>query len=165
MKHSKTEKTNAARLLDNAGVDYELVPYPVDESDLSAVHVASVLGEDVRQVFKTLVLRGDKTGFFVCVIPAFGEVDLKKAARLSGNKKAEMLHVRDLLPVTGYMRGGCSPIGMKKAFPAFFDESCLDFPFIYVSAGCRGLQLKLNPVVLLAFVKAKTGKLLLEFRD
>ena len=110
----KIKKTNAARLLDKAGVPYELIPYEVDEADLSAVHVASSLGENIGQVFKTLLLQGDKNGYFVCVIPGEQEVDLKLAAKVSGNKKCEMLPMKELLPVTGYIRGGCSPIGMKK---------------------------------------------------
>lgn len=115
MKHGnvKIEKTNAARLLDRAKIAYELIPYRVDEEHLAATHVAEQLGEDVAAVFKTLVLRGDRTGHFVCVVPGDHEVDLKAAARISGNKKADLIPVRELLPTTGYIRGGCSPIGMK----------------------------------------------------
>ena len=142
---NKINKTNVARLLDKAGVTYELIPYEVDESDLSAVHVASSLGEDVEQVFKTIVLRGDRTGHFVCIIPGEHEVDLKMAAKASGNKKCELLPLKELLPVTGYIRGGCSPIGMKKRFPTYIHSTCLDYPYIYVSAGVRGLQLKISP--------------------
>ena len=101
-------------MLDQAKVTYELVPYEVDENNLAAAHVAEQLGEDIEQVFKTLVLRGDKTGIFVCVVPGDREVNLKLAAKVSGNKSAEMIHMKELLPVTGYIRGGCSPIGMKK---------------------------------------------------
>ena len=144
----KTGKTNAARMLDRAGIAYQLVAYEVDESNLSALHAAEVSGEDVELVFKTLVLRGDKTGYLVCVIPGAEELDLKKAAKLSGNKKVAMLPTKELLPVTGYVRGGCSPVGMKKAFPVFIHEACLGHPFIYVSAGCRGLQLRLSPEAL-----------------
>ena len=142
---NKINKTNVARLLDKAGATYELIPYEVDESDLSAVHVASSLGEDVEQVFKTIVLRGDRTGHFVCIIPGEHEVDLKMAAKASGNKKCELLPLKELLPVTGYIRGGCSPIGMKKRFPTYIHSTCLDYPYIYVSAGVRGLQLKISP--------------------
>ena len=142
---NKINKTNVARLLDKAGVAYELIPYEVDENDLSAVHVASSLGEDVEQVFKTIVLRGDRTGHFVCIIPGEHEVDLKMAAKASGNKKCELLPLKELLPVTGYIRGGCSPIGMKKRFPTYIHSTCLDYPYIYVSAGVRGLQLKISP--------------------
>ena len=147
-------KTNAARLLDAAGISYELVPYSYTEDDLSAEHVAAELSEPIEQVFKTLVLRGDRNGEFVCVIPGDFEVDLKIAARISGNKSCEMLHLRDLLPTTGYIRGGCSPIGMKKAFPTFIFESALLYDYIYVSAGQRGLQLKIDPRDLIEFIGA-----------
>jgi Cys-tRNA(Pro)/Cys-tRNA(Cys) deacylase len=149
------EKTNAARLLDAAGIKYELVPYEVDEENLAADHVAGQLGENIEQVFKTLVLRGDRNGFFVCVIPGNFEIDLKLAAKLSGNKNCEMLHVKELLPTTGYIRGGCSPIGMKKKFPTFIHESCLLYDYIYVSAGVRGLQLKIAPQDLIDFTGAE----------
>ena len=153
-KDNAPAKTNAARLLDAAGVPYELIPYEVDESDLAAQHVADQLGEDIEQVFKTLVLRGDRGGFFVCVIPGNFEVDLKVAAQISGNKSCEMLHVRELLPTTGYIRGGCSPIGMKKPLPTFVHESALLYPFIFVSAGIRGLQLKIAPQDLIDYIGA-----------
>lgn len=149
----KTEKTNAARLLDAAGIEYELVPYSYSEEDLSAESVAAELSEPIEQVFKTLVLRGDKTKEFVCVIPGDMEVDLKVAAKISGNKNCEMLHEKDLLPTTGYIRGGCSPIGMKKPFPTFIHESALLYDYIYISAGKRGLQIKINPQALIDFVK------------
>lgn len=141
----KINKTNVARLLDKAGVCYELIPYEVDETDLSAIHVAASLGEDIECVFKTLVLHGDRTGYFVCVIPGEHEVDLKLAAKVSGNKKCDLIPVKELLPLTGYIRGGCSPLGMKKHFPTYIHETCLAHPFIYISAGQRGLQLKLAP--------------------
>ena len=150
-------KTNVARLLDKAKIPYSLVPYVVDESDLGAQHIADQLDEDINQVFQTLVLTGDRTKFFVCVIPGNMEVDLKKAAKVSGNKKAEMLHMKDLLPTTGYIRGGCSPIGMKKSFPTFFHSSCLNYDYIYVSAGQRGLQLKINPQQLVDYVRASVA--------
>ena len=152
---NKINKTNVARLLDKAKVPYELIPYDVDENDLSAVHVAASLGEDIEQVFKTLVLRGDKTGHFVCVIPGEHEVDLKMAAKASGNKKCEMLPLKELLPTTGYIRGGCSPIGMKKHFPTYIHDTCLSFPYIYVSAGVRGLQIKLAPQDLIREARAE----------
>ena len=139
----KIAKTNVARLLDKAKVKYELIPYEVDENDLSAIHVAESLGEDIEQVFKTLVLHGDKSGYFVCVIPGEHELNLKMAAKVSGNKKCDLIPMKDLLPLTGYIRGGCSPLGMKKRFPTFIHESCLEFPYIYVSAGVRGLPIKL----------------------
>lgn len=141
----KINKTNAARLLDKAKVPYELIPYEVDENDLSCVHVAASLGEDIECVFKTLVLQGDKSGYFVCVIPGEHEVDLKLAAKVSGNKKCDLIPMKELLPLTGYIRGGCSPIGMKKTFPTYIHTTCLNFSFIYICAGQRGLQLKLAP--------------------
>ena len=147
-------KTNVARLLDAAGIAYELIPYEYTEDDLSAQHVAAELGEDIDRVFKTLVLRGDRNGFFVCVIPGDFEVDLKLAARISGNKSCEMIHVRELLPTTGYIRGGCSPIGMKKPFPTFIHESALLYDSIYISAGVRGLQLKIAPGALISYIGA-----------
>lgn len=148
----KTDKTNAARLLDQAGISYRLVPYEFDENDLAANHVAESLGQDIRQVFKTLVLHGDKTGHLVCVVPGDGEVNLKALAKASGNKKVEMIAMKDLLAVTGYIRGGCSPIGMKKHFPTYFHSTALDFDIIYVSAGVRGLQLEISPKDLIAFI-------------
>lgn len=156
----KIHKTNAARLLDQAKVPYALIPYEVDESDLSAVHVAEQLGERVEQVFKTLVLRGDKTGYFVCVIPGADELNLKKAAKVSGNKSCEMIPMKELLGVTGYIRGACSPVGMKKPFPTFIHPSCLDQDEIYVSAGQRGLQLRLRPEDLVRLVRATVIDLL-----
>lgn len=154
---AKVVKTNASRLLEHAKIAYELVPYEVDETDLAAQHVADSLGEDINQVFKTLVLHADKVGYFVCVIPGNCEVDLKKAARAIGAKKAEMLPMKQLLPLTGYIRGGCSPIGMKKPFPTIFHTTAVDFDVIYVSAGQRGLQLKIEPRALIAFVGARIG--------
>lgn len=150
----KLNKTNVARLLDHAKVSYELIPYEVDENDLSAVHVAASLGEDIECVFKTLVLHGDKSGYFVCVVPGEHEVDLKVAAKASGNKKCDLIPMKELLPLTGYIRGGCSPIGMKKHFPTYIHSTCMDFPFIYVSAGQRGLQIKLAPADLVREARA-----------
>jgi Cys-tRNA(Pro)/Cys-tRNA(Cys) deacylase len=124
----KIQKTNAARLLDQQKIKYELIPYQVDESDLSAVHIAEQLNEPIECVFKTLVLRGDKSGYFVCVIPGDKEVDLKKAAKASGNKSCAMIPMKELLPVTGYIRGGCSPLGMKKRFPTYIHETAIDYP-------------------------------------
>jgi len=139
------KKTNAARLLDARGIQYELIEYEVDENDLGAVSLAKKLGQDIEQVFKTLVLRGDKTGVFVCVIPGDAEVDLKKAAKVSGNKNCAMVLQKELLGLTGYIRGGCSPLGLKKPYPIYIHETCQLFDTIYISAGQRGLQLKLNP--------------------
>lgn len=139
------KKTNAARLLDSQKIPYELIPYEVEENDLGAQHVADQLHEDIQQVFKTLVLQGDRSGYFVCVIPGAEEVDLKKAAKISGNKKCDLIPMKELLPLTGYIRGGCSPIGMKKAFPTYLHETAMQFDHIYVSAGVRGLQFKISP--------------------
>ena len=150
----KIEKTNAARLLDRTKIAYDLVPYTVDEDNLAATHVAEELGEDIATVFKTLVLRGDRSGLFVCVIPGDKEVDLKAAARVSGNKKADLIPMKELLPTTGYIRGGCSPIGMKKPLPTFIHSTCLDHERIYISAGVRGLQIAIAPADLVAYVGA-----------
>ena len=143
------KKNNAARLLDAKSISYNLVEYEVDESDLSAITLAQKIGQNIEQLFKTLVLRGDKMGVFVCVIPGNAEVNLKKAAKISGNKSCAMIHQKELLPLTGYIRGGCSPLGMKKSYPIYIHETCQLFDFIFVSAGQRGLQLKINPVDLI----------------
>ena len=148
-------KTNAMRLLDAAGIEYTPMTYAYDESDLSGLHIVSQIGLPPEQVFKTLVAKGDKTGPVVFCIPVADELDLKKAAAASKNKKVEMLHVKDLLGLTGYVRGGCSPIGMKKKFPTFVDETCVLFDRITVSAGCRGCQLLLLVDALTAFVDAR----------
>mgnify|MGYP003306727494 CR=1 FL=1 len=148
----KIEKTNAARLLDRAKIAYNLIPYEFDENDLAAQHVADSLGQDIAKVFKTLVLHGDRTGYIVCVIPGDKEVELKALAKVSGNKKVEMIPMKDLLGVTGYIRGGCSPIGMKKRFPTYFHSTAADHDVIYVSAGVRGLQIEINPNELISFV-------------
>jgi len=156
------EKTNAARLLDRAKVSYQLISYEVDESDLSAIHVAELLKEPIEQIFKTLVLKGDKTGFFVCIIPGAEELDLKKAAKISGNKSCDMIPMKDLLQVTGYIRGACSPLGMKKQFPTFIHETCTDFDQIYISAGKRGLQILVSPQQLVAEIRAIVGNLVVQ---
>ena len=145
MAKQKIEKTNAARLLDRAKIKYELIPYEVDENDLAATHVAEQLGEDIATVFKTLVLRGDRTGHLVCVVPGDHEVDLKAAARASGNKWVEMIAMKELLPTTGYIRGGCSPIGMKKQFKTVLHETAQLFDTILFSAGKIGYQVELPP--------------------
>lgn len=155
----KVEKTNAARLLDRAKIAYELIPYTVDEDNLAATHVAEELGEDIASVFKTLVLKGDRTGHFVCVIPGDKEVDLKAAARVSGNKKCDLIPMKELLATTGYIRGGCSPIGMKRPFPTFFDSSVEAQERIYISAGIRGLQIAIAPQALIDFVGATVAEL------
>lgn len=158
----KIEKTNAARLLDRAKIAYELIPYTVDEDNLAATHVAEELGEDIATVFKTLILRGDRNGHFVCVIPGDKEVDLKAAARVSGNKKADLIPMKELLPTTGYIRGGCSPIGLKKPFPTIFHSSVLEHDKIYVSAGVRGLQIAIAPKDIISFVGATVADIVME---
>ncbi|NDV78226.1 Cys-tRNA(Pro) deacylase [Dysgonomonas sp. 511] len=155
----KIEKTNAVRILDKHKIGYQLIPYQVDESDLSAIHVARQLNEPVEQVFKTLVLKGDKTSYFVCIIPGAEELDLKLAAKISGNKKCDMIPMKDLLATTGYIRGACSPIGMKKQFPTYIDSSASNYPFIYISAGKRGLQIQLNPADLISLLNIEAVKL------
>lgn len=154
MAKNTVPKTNAARLLDRDGLPYSLVPYEVDPDNLDARHVADSLGEDINAVFKTLVLHSDK-GHFVCVVPGNTEVDLKKAAKAMGAKKAEMIPMKELLPLTGYIRGGCSPIGMKKPFPTFFHNTAPSFNKIYISAGVRGIQICINPSDLIGFVGAR----------
>ena len=138
-------KTNAARLLDTLKLPYDLISYEVDEEHLDAVHVAQSCGQNVDQVFKTLVALGDKTGINVFCIPGAYELDLKKAAAVSGNKSVEMVKVKDLFALTGYIRGGCSPLGMKKKYPVFIDETALLYDIVFVSGGLRGLQIKIAP--------------------
>ena len=145
-------KTNVARLLDKAKITYKLIPYEVDENNLAADHVAEELGEDIERVFKTLVLHGEKSGYFVCVIPGDMEVDLKAAAKAAGAKKADLIPMKELLPLTGYIRGGCSPIGMKKRFPTYFHSTVNNFDVVYVSAGVRGLQFEISPSDLIGYV-------------
>ena len=147
-------KTNAMRLLDAAGIEYSTAEYEYDESDLSGIHAAEAIGMPAEQVFKTLVTRGDKTGILVFCIPVAEELDLKKAATVSGNKKIEMIHVKELLSLTGYLRGGCSPVGMKKKYPCFIDETAVLFEKIAVSAGMRGEQLILAPDDLIKYINA-----------
>ncbi len=157
---AKTPKTNVARLLERDKIAHKLVTYEVDENNLAATHVAEVLGEDVERVFKTLVLNSTPTGHIVCVIPGDKEIDLKKAARAAGMKKVEMLPLKELLPLTGYIRGACSPIGMKKPLPTFIHQTATDFDEIFVSAGQRGLQLCINPSDLITFVGATIADLI-----
>lgn len=151
------KKTNAVRMLDKLGITYEIVEYEVDENDLSAVHIANEAGMFIEQVFKTLVVRGDKTGIYVACIPGGLELNLKEISRLTGNKKSELVHVKELLNLTGYIRGGCSPIGMKKSYPTFLDGSAFKFSSIFISAGQRGLQIKINPKDLQQITGAKIG--------
>lgn len=146
--------TNAMRLLRQAGIPFGTAEYQVDESDLSGVHLADTMGVDVDCVFKTLVTRSSPKNLFVFCIPAAQELDLKKCASLVGEKKIEMIHVRELPALTGYIRGGCSPVGMKKKFPTYFDETALLFDRIYVSAGQRGVQLLIAPEALADYCEA-----------
>ncbi len=147
-------KTNAMRLLDAARISYRSSEYAYDEADLSGLHAAREIGMPPEQVFKTLVARGDKTGLGVFCIPVCCELDLKKAAEASGNKKVEMIGVKEILPLTGYLRGGCSPIGMKKQYPTFIDETAALFEEIAVSAGVRGQQILIAPEVLIGYIQA-----------
>ena len=157
---SKSVKTNAMRMLDRAKIPYEPLTYEVDEGDLSGTHVADSVGLPYSQVFKTLVAKGDKNGFCVFCIPVDKEIDLKLAAIVSENKKIEMVAVKDLLATTGYIRGGCSPVGMKKEFPTYFDESVKNYDKITISAGIRGCQLLLSSDELIKFTKAKIEKII-----
>ena len=152
-------KTNAMRMLTSAKIPFEVLEYEVDENDLSGTHIAEQLNFPPEKMFKTLVARGDKTGPLVFCIPVAEEINLRVAAVITGNKKIEMIHVKDLLALTGYIRGGVSPIGMKKKFPTYIDESALNFDQITVSSGTRGAQLLLNREALINFVGAKTEKL------
>lgn len=154
------KKTNAMRILETKKVSYRVLEYIPDENDLSGVHVAEQIGLPPEQVFKTLVARGDKNGVAVFCIPCGGVLDLKTAARLTGNKRVEMLHVRELPALTGYIRGGCSPIGMKKNYPTFLDESARKCDEIAVSAGIRGCQVLLSPEDLIACVGCTVAALL-----
>jgi len=155
-------KTNAMRMLDKAKIPYEALEYKVDDSDLSGVTIANTVGLSCDMVFKTLVAKGDKTGPVVMCIPVDKEIDLKKAASFTGNKKIEMIHVKDLLGLTGYIRGGCSPVGMKKKFPTFFNDSCLEHEKITVSAGIKGCQLLVDRASLISYTEAKLGNLIKE---
>lgn len=158
MKHNK--KTNAARILDELRIAYKLVEYPVDEEHLDAVHVAQEVGMPPAQVFKTLCVRGDRSGVIFAVIPGNGELDLKALAKVSGNKHVELVHLKEVLPLTGYIRGGCSPLGAKKNYPVYFDESCELWDEIAISAGQRGMQLVAAPQDLQRATKAVVAPLI-----
>lgn len=159
MSKKKRVKTNAARILDTLGISYELKEYPVDESDLSAVHVAASIGMSIKMVYKTLVARGDKTGILMAVIPGGGELDLKALAAASGNKRVEMVHLKEVSALTGYIRGGCSPLGAKKEYPVYLDASAETQGTIAVSAGKRGEQILLAPKDLVRAAKATVAAL------
>lgn len=158
----KLKKTNAARILDNLGIEYEIKTYDVDESDLSAVHVAQTAGLNIDTVFKTLVTRGDKTGIIMAVIGGDKEINLKSLAKASGNKSVEMISLKELLPLTGYARGGCSPLGAKKDYPVFLDSRALTQEKISISAGLRGMQIILAPEDLVRATGAKVADLIQE---
>ena len=151
-----SEKTNAIRLIQQATLVYREAFYDYDENDLSGLHAAQAISMPPEQVFKTLVARGDRNGINVFCIPVCCELDLKKAAKVSGNKKLDLVPVKELLPLTGYIRGGCSPVGMKKHYPTFFDETCILWDEIAVSAGARGHQLLIAPDLLVTFVRGST---------
>lgn len=156
------KKTNAARILDDLKIEYRLVEYPVDEEHLDAVHVAKEVGMPPDQVFKTLCVRGDKTGVIFAVIPGDGELDLKALARVSKNKSCEMVHLKEVLPLTGYIRGGCSPLGAKKDYPVFMDETMILWDEIAISAGQRGMQIVANPEELARATRAVVAPLIFE---
>lgn len=156
------KKTNAARILDDLKIEYRLVEYPVDEEHLDAVHVAKEVGMPPDQVFKTLCVRGDKTGVIFAVIPGDGELDLKALARVSKNKSCEMVHLKEVLPLTGYIRGGCSPLGAKKDYPVFMDETMILWDEIAISAGQRGMQIVANPEELARATRAIVAPLIFE---
>lgn len=151
-------KTNAMRQLDAAKIKYKVYEYEVDESDLSGTHVAAQLGLDFEMVFKTIVAKGDKTGYLVFCVPCHKEIDLKLAATVTGNKRVETVQVKELLGLTGYIRGGCSPIGMKKKFPTYIESSAVNFEEITISAGVRGAQLLVSTKELIAFIGAKLAE-------
>ncbi len=153
-------KTNAMRMLDKAKVEYTTREYEVDEQDLSGSHAADMMGADHGSVFKTLVLKGEKMGYLVCCIPVDGELDLKKVAKAAGDKKVEMIPMKDLQGITGYIRGGCSPVGMKKQFPTFIDETARSYEEIVVSGGLRGQQIVISPQALAGFIKGEFASLI-----
>lgn len=150
----KIKKTNACRILDRLHVTYDLIPYPVTETELGAEHIAETLREPIERVFKTILVRGDKTGPLVGVVPGHLEVSLKELAKVSKNKRIDTVPLKELTPLTGYIRGGCSPVGLKKPYPIFIDSSVMNFETVYVSAGQRGLQLKIAPKALIESVNA-----------
>lgn len=158
----KIKKTNACRILDGLGIGYDIKTYEVDEEDLSAVHVAQVSGLDIKMIFKTLVARGDKTGIIMAVIGGGDELDLKALAKTSGNKSVEMIALKELLPLTGYVRGGCSPLGAKKNYPVYIDNRALTLEKISVSAGLRGMQIILSPQDLIKAANATVGKIIFD---
>lgn len=157
---SMSEKTNAIRLIEQAKLVFREAFYEYDENDLSGIHAANAISMPPEQVFKTLVSRGDRNGINVFCIPVCCELDLKKAAKSSGNKKLDLIPLKELLPVTGYIRGGCSPVGMKKHYPTFFDETCILWDEIAVSAGERGHQILMPPEQLVNYVQGTLADLI-----
>lgn len=157
---SKLKKTNAARILDKLKIPYEIKTYEVDENDLSAVHVAETAGLDIETVFKTLVTRGDKSGVIMAIINGNDEINLKNLAKASGNKSVEMIALKELLPLTGYVRGGCSPLGAKKDYPVYLDSKALTHEKISISAGQRGMQIILSPQDLVKATNATVADLI-----
>ena len=155
----KEKKTNVMRILDKANISYKTKSYAYEINDLSGVHAAEALGYDPDMVFKTIVTTGDKTGPVVFCLPSEKELNLKEAAKISGNKKLEMVHVKDLFHLTGYLRGGCSPIGMKKTFPTYIDISINNYEEISISAGQRGKQVVINSKTLIAFISAQVASI------
>ena len=153
-------KTNAVRLVQQAGIPCREAFYEFDENDLNGMHAAEALSMPPEQVFKTLVARGERTGINVFCIPVCSELNLKKAAKAAGDKNMELIAVKELLPLTGYIRGGCSPVGMKKKYPTFIDETCILWDEIAVSAGERGHQLIVNPEALAQLIDAKQADIL-----
>lgn len=153
------KKTNAARLLDAMGIEYDIRTYEVDESDLSVAPVAAKIGVPLDQTFKTLVVTGDKTGVLLAIIPGDSELNVDALARVSGNKRVSMVPLKDVQGITGYIRGGVSPLGTKKRFPVYLDETAILYPFISISAGMRGMQLLVKPDDLIRAVDAKTADL------
>ena len=156
----KIKKTNAARILDKLGIEYEIKTYEVDEEDLSAVHVAETVGMEISKIFKTLVTRGDKTGIIMAVIGGADELNLKALAKASGNKHVEMIALKELFPLTGYVRGGCSPLGAKKNYPVFIDSRALEQEKISISAGQRGMQIIISPKDLVTAANATVANLI-----
>jgi Cys-tRNA(Pro)/Cys-tRNA(Cys) deacylase len=151
------KKTNAMRMLEQASIPYEMREYEFDVKNLSGVHMAEANNLPLELVYKTIVLKGDKNGYLVCCLPAAAEIDLKKVARLSGNKSVELVEVEDLEKLTGYIRGGCSPIGMKRKFPTYASSEMKDKEMIYISAGKRGYQLHLKSADLISFASVVLG--------
>ena len=153
-------KTNVIRLLEAAGIEYIPGQYEVDENNLSGSHAADMMGVEHDSMYKTLVLKGEKKGYLVCCIPVDEELDLKKVAKAAGDKKVEMIHMKDLLPLTGYIRGGCSPVGMKKRFPTYIEETAILYDRITVSAGQRGVQISVEPDKLAGYLEAEFAPLI-----